>query len=150
WLLGSTRDWPRPPGLLAMVGPEMAPHQLHMALSVPVYPVPASLSISRPATALPWMWLSMTVTLLLLPAAPMVLSTRTPRVWPLSMMLWAIVMPLLPSKTATCEPRDPVIVLPVIDELVVLKKRAPFPMLVKVLLETVMFDWVFPSPAMLT
>ena len=41
-------------------------------------------------------------------------------------------------------------VLPVMDELVVLKKRTPLPSLVMVLLEAVMFDWVFPSPAMFT
>src|SRR5207245_1601235 len=57
-----------------------------------------------------------------------------------SMKLLSIVMPLEPSKTPTCEPWDPVMVLPVMDEFVVLKKRTPFPLLLMMLLDTVTLD----------
>src|SRR6184192_546971 len=71
---------------------------------------------------------------------PPKLSIRMPRARPLSMKFWVTRILLLPSKIPIWDPAEPVIVLPLMVEEVVLKNNTPFPSLVIVLQETVMFD----------
>src|SRR6476469_5224798 len=109
-------------------------------MSVPVYEF-AALSISRPAVGLLVIELEPMRTFVLVDPPPK-LPIRIPRAAPASMTFSLIYRSLTPPPTSTWEPAEFVIVLPVTKEAARLKTRMPFPLLARVLLEMITFDWV--------